>query len=186
MLEKPGSSRSTDVLPIMVAFGAHADAPLRTFLCLSVALTAAAAQYETYSFHSFPAEELLPLAEAYGLALGHYAAQNWTESIRFLELSLRLHRLLRESARYCARHCDRDARHEPGPSFAAWSPDLRAYWHVLMRASCAQRCRARFPALQLPPPGRLVLEEFRRRSPYRYLHFAHSRVSNSSRSSRIT
>lgn len=185
VLEKPGSSRSADVLPIMVAFGAHADALLRTFLCLSVVSTAAAAQYETSSFHSFPAEELLPLAEAYGLALGHYAAQNWTESIRFLELSLRLHRLLRESARYCARHCDRDARHEPGPSCAAWSPDLRAYWHVLMRASCAQRCRARFPALQLPPPGRLVLEEFRRRSPYRYLHFAHSRVSNSGRSSRI-
>lgn len=168
----------------MVALGAHAVAPLRTFLGLCVVLTTVAAQYETYSFTNFPAEELLPLAEAYGLALDHYAAQNWTESIRFLELSLRLHRLLRESARYCAQHCDCDARHKPG-LVAASSPDLRAYWQVLMRASCAKRCRARFPALQLAPPGRLVLEEFRRRSPYRYLHFAHSRVSrNSSRSSR--
>lgn len=163
----------------MVAFGAHAVALPRTFFCLCVLLTTVAAQYETYSFTNFPVEELLPVAEAYGLALDHYAAQNWTESIRFLELSLRLHRLLRESARYCAQHCDRDAGHEPG-LVAASSQDLRAYWHVLMRASCAKRCRARFPALQLPPPGRLVLEEFRRRSPYRYLHFAHSRVSRSS------
>lgn len=167
----------------MEAFGAHAVALPRTFLGLCVVLTTVAAQYETYSFTNFPTEELLPLAEAYGLGLDHYAAQNWTESIRFLELSLRLHRLLRESARYCAQHCERDARHKPGLATAS-NPDLRAYWQFLMRASCAKRCRARFPALQLPPPGSLVLEEFRRRSPYRYLHFAHSRVSRNSSSRR--
>lgn len=168
----------------MVAFGAHAVALLRTVLGLCVVLTTAAAQYETYSFTDFPAEELLPLAEAYGLALNHYATQNWTESIRFLELSLRLHRLLRESARYCAQHCDRDARRQPGP-VGALSPDLRAYWQVLLRTSCVKRCRTRFPALQLPPPGRLVLEEFRRRAPYRYLHFAHSRVSSTGSRTKI-
>lgn len=172
---------------MMVALGAHADAPLpllRTSLLLLSVGSAAAAQYDTYRFPNFPAEELLPLDEAYGLALRHYEGRNWTESIRYLELSLRLHRLLRESARYCARHCERGARHEQqsqGPpaaaAAAAASPDLRAHWHVLARTACATRCRARFPALQLPPPGRRLLEEFGRRSPYRYLHFAHSRVS---------
>lgn len=157
----------------MVTFGAHGDA-LRSLLCLSFALMTAA-QYESYSFSSFPAEELMALTEAYGLALDHYAAQNWTQSILFLERSLRLHRLLKESARYCALHCNRGEEPREEPSFAG-NRDLRAYWHVLMKASCVKKCRAHFPALQLPPPGRQILEEFSRRSPYRYLHFAHSRV----------
>ncbi|TKS89645.1 Synaptonemal complex protein SC65 [Collichthys lucidus] len=114
----------------------------------------------------------MPLTTAYGLALDHYAAESWTESIKYLELSLRLHRLLKDSVRHCVLHCD-DSKHEE-PSFEG-NPDLRVYWHVMMRASCQRKCRAHFPGLQLPPPGREILEDFRRRSPYRYLHFAHSR-----------
>lgn len=155
----------------MVAFGAQGDA-LFSLLCLSLVFMTAA-QYENYSFRNFPKEELMPLTTAYGLALDHYAAEKWTESIKYLELSLRLHRLLKDSARYCVLHCNRSKHEEP--SFAG-NRGLRVYWHVMMRASCQKKCRAHFPALQLPPPGRQILEDFSRRSPYRYLHFAHSKV----------
>uniref|UniRef100_A0A3Q2P8A7 Prolyl 3-hydroxylase family member 4 (inactive) n=1 Tax=Fundulus heteroclitus TaxID=8078 RepID=A0A3Q2P8A7_FUNHE len=144
------------------------------FFCLNVAVWTSA-QYESYSFRSFPKEELLPLAAAYGLALERYAAGNWTESIRYLELSLRLHRLLRESVRHCVIHCRSSSSSHDEPPV---SLDLQVFWRVMRTASCQKRCRACFPVLQLPPPGRQILEEFSRRSPYRYLHFAHSKLNN--------
>lgn len=49
----------------------------------------------------------IPLTTAWGLALDHYAAEEWTESIKYLELSLRLRRLLTDSIRYCALRWDR-------------------------------------------------------------------------------
>lgn len=159
----------------MVKLCAQGDALLTLFCLTFISLTAA--QYENYNFRNFPKEELMPLTTAYGLALDHYAAESWTESIKYLELSLRLHRLLKDSVRHCVLHCD-NSKHEEEPSFEG-NPDLRVYWHVMMRASCQRKCRAHFPALQLPPPGREILEDFRRRSPYRYLHFAHSRVRHS-------
>lgn len=115
----------------------------------------------------------MPVAAAYGLALDTYAAGNWTEAIRYLEASLRLCRLVRESARTCALRCDGRRRDE-----SSWTEnqDLRVYWRVLTRASCQKKCRAHFPALQLTPPGRELLEDFSRRSPYRYLHFAYAKV----------
>ncbi|XP_035997727.1 endoplasmic reticulum protein SC65 [Fundulus heteroclitus] len=149
---------------------------LLVFFCVNVAVWTSA-QYESYSFRSFPKEELLPLAAAYGLALDSYAAGNWTESIRHLELSLRLHRLLRESARHCVIHCRSSSSQDELPVSAAAS-DLQVSWRVMRTASCQKRCRACFPVLQLPPPGRQILEEFSRRSPYRYLHFAHSKLNN--------
>lgn len=115
----------------------------------------------------------MPLTAAYGKALDYYAAGNWTESIQYLELSLRLHRLLKDSVRHCASHCN-SSKHDD-ESFAGY-PDLRVYWNVMMKATCQKKCRALFPAFQLPPPGREILEDFSRRSPYRYLHFAHSQV----------
>lgn len=158
---------------IMVAVCAQGHA-LFSLLCLTFILTAAA-QYDNYSFRNVSKEELVPLAAAYGLALEHYAAERWTECIRYLEQSLRLHRLLRDSVRYCALHCN-GSDHQ-GPSFAG-NRDLSVRWHVMMRASCQKKCRAHFPALQLPPPGRQILEDFSRRAPYRYLHFAHSRLND--------
>ncbi|KAM4716367.1 cartilage-associated protein-like [Anableps anableps] len=146
-----------------------------TLFCVNLALKTSA-QYESYSFRSFPKEELLSLTAAYGLALDSYAAGNWTESIQFFELSLRLHRLLRESMRYCSVHCNSSSHEEP--LFTAAAPDLRVYWHFMRMASCQKKCRAHFPVLQLPPPGREILKEFSRRSPYRYLHFAHSKLDN--------
>uniref|UniRef100_A0A672ZSP1 Prolyl 3-hydroxylase family member 4 (inactive) n=1 Tax=Sphaeramia orbicularis TaxID=375764 RepID=A0A672ZSP1_9TELE len=133
------------------------------------------AHYGNYSFKHFPQEELMPLTAAYGLALDHYAAANWTESIRYLEQSLRLHRLLRDSVRYCMLHCNKTQYEEPN---LTENQDLRVFWHVTMRASCQKKCREHFPALQLPTPSRETLEDFSRRSPYRYLHFAHSMVND--------
>ncbi|XP_070707395.1 endoplasmic reticulum protein SC65-like [Pempheris klunzingeri] len=135
-----------------------------------------AAQYENYNFINFPKEELMPLTTAYGLALDHYAAESWTDAIIYLELSLRLHRLLKDSVRYCVLHCN-SSRHEE-PILFKGNRDLRVYWHVMMGASCQKKCRAHFPALQLLPPGRQALEDFSRRSPYRYLYFAHSRLND--------
>ncbi|XP_029311828.1 endoplasmic reticulum protein SC65-like isoform X1 [Cottoperca gobio] len=157
----------------MVEFGAKGDA-LMTLLCLTFVCTTDA-QYENYNFRNFPKEELMPLTTAYGLALDHYAAEKWTESTDYLESSLRLYRLLKDSVRYCMLHCN-TSKHEE-PSFTG-NGDLGVYWRVMMRASCQKKCRAHFPALQLPPPSRHILEDFSRRSPYRYLHFAHSRLNN--------
>ncbi|XP_004078324.1 endoplasmic reticulum protein SC65-like [Oryzias latipes] len=144
-------------------------------LLLCVTFISSLAQYENYSFRRFPGEELMPLSTAYGRALDASAARNWTESIHYLELSLRLHRLLKDSARRCTQLCSRST--EDQPSFSAGS-DLRAHWAVVVKASCQRRCRAHFPALQLPSPSREILEDFRRRSPYRYLHLAHVEMKN--------
>lgn len=150
----------------MVAFGA-----VLTLLCLTSAFKPDA-QSEKYNLRHFPAEDLIPLTAAYGLALDHYAAESWTEAIKYLELSLRLHRLLRDSVRYCALRCD--GSNQRGNH--AGKQALRAYWHVVTIASCQKKCREYFPALQLPPPGREILQDFSKRSPYRYLHHAHSKV----------
>uniref|UniRef100_A0A3Q0RQY3 Prolyl 3-hydroxylase family member 4 (inactive) n=1 Tax=Amphilophus citrinellus TaxID=61819 RepID=A0A3Q0RQY3_AMPCI len=133
------------------------------------------AQYENYKFRNFPKEDLVPLTAAYGKALDYYAAENWTESIQYLELSLRLHRLRKDSARHCVRHC-KTSKHDE-ESFAG-DPDLRICWHVMMRATCQKKCRTLFLALQLPPPSLEILEDFNRRYPYRYLHFAHSKLND--------
>ncbi|KAM6897204.1 endoplasmic reticulum protein SC65-like [Xenentodon cancila] len=156
----------------MLTLCAQGDVVL-TLLCVIFVTTAA--QYESYNFRHFPKEDLMPLTAAYGKALDSYAAGNWTESIHYLELSLRLRQLLKDSVGYCMRLCDSSTRNEP--SFTG-SPELRVHWHVLMTASCQKRCRAHFPALQLPPPSREVLDDFNRRSPYRYLHHAYSKLNN--------
>ncbi|XP_068585336.1 endoplasmic reticulum protein SC65-like [Cebidichthys violaceus] len=157
----------------MVAFCVKGDALLTLLWLTRVLLTAA--QYENYNFRNVPTQELVPLTTAYGLALDHYAAGKWTESIEYLELSLRLRRLLRDSVRYCMLHCNGTTHEEA--SFTG-NQELRVHWHVMVRASCLQRCRGHFPALQLTPPGREILEAFSRRTPYRYLHFAYSRLND--------
>ncbi|KAM9716913.1 endoplasmic reticulum protein SC65-like [Menidia menidia] len=146
--------------------------PLLTLLCATF-VAMARAQHHNHSLWNVPEEELMPLAAAYGLALDSYAAGNWTESIRFFDLSLRLHRLARDSARHCALRCGRG---EPPPFTAG--PELRARWQLVREASCQRRCRARLPALRLPPPGARLREEFSSRTPYRYLHSAHSHLND--------
>lgn len=171
--ENTGEAAEEDGGLIMVSVCAKRGL-LLTFLCVTFVETISA-QYENYSFRSFPTEELMPLTATYGLALDFYAASNWTEAIRHLEISLRLRRLLRDSVRFCAVLCNSE-HNEP---FSAAAPDLRAFWRVLRTAACQRGCRAQLPALQLPPPGREIMEEFNSRSPYRFLHFAYSQVKYS-------
>ncbi|KAJ7313607.1 hypothetical protein JRQ81_005143 [Phrynocephalus forsythii] len=81
---------------------------LRRLLLLLLAASAAPrarAQYEKYSFRGFPEAELMPLQSAYSYALEQYEGESWKESIRYLEASLRLHRLLRDSEAHCHKEC---------------------------------------------------------------------------------
>ncbi|XP_041671802.1 endoplasmic reticulum protein SC65-like [Cheilinus undulatus] len=157
----------------MVSFCSKGVALVTLFLFKCIFMEAL--QYDNYTFRNYPEEELMPLAAAYGLALDHYVAEEWTDSIKYLELSLSLHRLLKDSIRHCVFHCN-SSEHEES-SFTG-NKDLEVYWHVMMRATCQTKCRAKFPVLQLPPPGREILQEFSRRSPYRYLHSAHSKLGD--------
>lgn len=142
---------------------------------LLVALVVVArAQYETYSFRSFPHKDIMPLESAYGYALEQYTAQNWAESVKFLELSLRLHRLLRDGEIVCSRNCSAVSRDN---DTAAADGSLRVMRHVLLRAACVKRCKADFPVFSLAYPRRDLLEAFEQRAPYRYIQYAQYQVS---------
>ncbi|XP_028843013.1 endoplasmic reticulum protein SC65-like [Denticeps clupeoides] len=133
------------------------------------------AQYEKYSFRSFPQSDLMPLESAYGAALDQYAAANWRESVRLLELSLRLHRLLKDAEAHCGHNCsrvgrDRDALLEDGA--------LRVVGHVLRRASCLKKCKSDLPVFSLTYPKKETLEAFEKRAPYQYLQYAYYQLNH--------
>lgn len=143
-------------------------------LCLALLLSALVdAQYEKYSFKSFPQKDIMPLDSTYGYALEQYAAQNWAESIKFLELSLRLHRLLRDSEAYCSRNCSSVSRDNDTQLV---DNTLRVVRHILLRAACLKKCKAEFPVFKLSYPNRDTLETFEKRVPYRYIQYAHYQV----------
>lgn len=147
---------------------------------LSLALLLAAlvgAQYETYSFKSFPQKDIMPLESAYGYALELYAEQNWAESVKFLELSLRLHRLLRDGETFCSRNCSAVSRDN---DTALADNSLRVVRLVLLRAACVKRCKADFPVFRLSYPRRDLLEAFEQRVPYRYIQYAQYQVPKTS------
>ncbi|XP_013878381.1 endoplasmic reticulum protein SC65 [Austrofundulus limnaeus] len=135
----------------------------------------AEAQYEKYSFKSFPQKDIMPLESAYSFALEQYAEQNWAESVKYLELSLRLHRLLRDSEAFCGRNCSSVSREGEPPL-----PDgsLRVVRHILLRAACLRKCRAGFPVFKLPYPRRDLLETFEQRIPYKYIQYAYYQLNN--------
>ncbi|XP_029364698.1 endoplasmic reticulum protein SC65 [Echeneis naucrates] len=145
-------------------------------LCLALLVPVLVeAQYEKYSFKSFPQEDIMPLASAYGYALEQYAAQNWRESIKFLELSLRLHRLLRDSEAFCGRNCSSVSRDDDAQSADG---SLRVVRHILLRAACLKKCKAGFPVFSLAYPRRDLLEDFDKRTPYRYIQYAYYQLNN--------
>ncbi|XP_076000309.1 endoplasmic reticulum protein SC65-like [Genypterus blacodes] len=145
-------------------------------VCLSFLLPALMeAQYEQYSFTSFPQADLMQLDSAYGYALEQYAAQNWAESVKFLELSLRLHRLLHDSEAFCSRNCSTVSR-ENDTLFADSS--LRMMRHILLRAACLKKCKADFPVFTLAYPRRDLLEAFEQRKPYQYIQYAYFQLNN--------
>ncbi|KAL4657768.1 synaptonemal complex protein SC65-like [Arapaima gigas] len=142
---------------------------------LSCLLPPLGAQYEKYSFRSFPLSDIMPLDSAYGYALDQYAAHNWKESLRFLELSLRLHRLLRDSETFCSRNCSA-AGGEREPALA--DGELRVLGHVLRRASCVKTCKKNLPVFAVSYPSKGVLDAFEKREPYRYIQYAHYQLNN--------
>lgn len=144
------------------------------FVIPALVLVLVEAQYEKYSFRSFPQKDIMPLESAYGYALEQYGAQNWKESIKFLELSLRLHRLLRDSEAFCSRNCSSVSR-DNDSLFADSS--LRVVRHILLRAACLKKCKAEFPVFNLSHPRRDLLEDFDKRIPYRYIQYAYYQVS---------
>lgn len=154
------------------------------WLALSALLAAAGAQYERYSFRSFPRDELMPLESAYRYGLDQYSTENWPESVNYLEVSMRLYRLLRDSEAFCHRNCSHAAGQPPAvvadPAAAASSggalAELRLLSGVLRRAQCLRRCKQGLPAFRQAQPGRDLLEDFQRREPYKYLQFAYFKV----------
>uniref|UniRef100_A0A8C5RK98 Leprecan-like alpha-helical domain-containing protein n=1 Tax=Laticauda laticaudata TaxID=8630 RepID=A0A8C5RK98_LATLA len=136
------------------------------------------AQYEKYSFRGFPEAELMPLQSAYAYALEQYEGENWRESIRYLEASLRLHRLLQDSEAHCHKECA--GSENPSPSELLLKSDsfeMEYFGLVLQRASCLRRCKGNLPVFQLTYPPTETLRDFQRRTPYQYLHYALFKVS---------
>ncbi|XP_010773759.1 synaptonemal complex protein SC65 [Notothenia coriiceps] len=133
------------------------------------------AQYEMYSFKSFPQKDIMPLDSSYNYALEQYGAENWAESIKFLELSLRLHRLLRDSEAFCSRNCSSVSRDNGSVSADS---SLRVVRHILLRAACLKKCKADFPVFKISYPRRDLLESFEKRVPYRYIQYAHYQMNN--------
>ncbi|XP_071027868.1 endoplasmic reticulum protein SC65-like isoform X1 [Oncorhynchus clarkii lewisi] len=150
----------------------------RLLFCFCVVLVApllVEAQYEKYSFKSFPHNDLMPLESAYGHALDQYGAQNWRDSIKYMELSLRLHRLLKDSEAFCSQNCSTVSR-DNDTLFADCS--LRIMQHFLLRASCLKTCKTTFPVFTVAYPKRDVLEAFEKRIPYRYIQYAYYQLNN--------
>eukprot|EP00061_Rhincodon_typus_P004090 g21721.t1 len=149
----------------------NGSGPLSLLLLLSLLLEAGG-QYEKYSLRSFPERELVPLDSAYRYSLEQSAAANWRESIRYLELSLRLHRLLRDSQLHCQRNCSLGPAAEPTLSPGTFS-ELRAFAQILKRAVCIKKCKQSLAVFKLPPPDKDTLQQFEKRVPYRYLENAY-------------
>ncbi|XP_054463436.1 endoplasmic reticulum protein SC65 [Anoplopoma fimbria] len=144
--------------------------------CLALLLPAVVeAQYEKYSFKSFPQKDIMPLDSSYNYALEQYAAENWAESIKYLELSLRLHRLLRDSEAFCNRNCSSVSRDNDTLSADG---SLRVVRHILLRAACLKKCKADLPVFNFSYPRRDLLDTFEMRVPYRYIQFAHYQLNN--------
>lgn len=133
-------------------------------------------QYEKYSFRSFPRHELMPLDSAYKYALDQYTSEKWKETVDYLEVSLRLYRLLRDSEAFCNLNCS-SVRLDNEEKFSEF-PELRVFGNVMKRAQCLKRCKQGLPAFRQSMPSRDTVEEFERREPYKYLQFAYFKSDN--------
>lgn len=145
-------------------------------LCIFfIATVLVKAQYEKYSFTSFPQNDIMPLDSAYGHAMDQYAAQKWGESIKYLELCLRLHRLLKDSEAFCSQNCTSVSRDN---DTVFGDSSFRIMRHFLLRASCLKKCKASFPIFTVAYPRQDVIEAFENRVPYRYIQFAHYQLNH--------
>ncbi|KAJ7991650.1 hypothetical protein DPEC_G00286090 [Dallia pectoralis] len=150
-------------------------APSRTLLLsqllLACTVTIVSCQYEKYSFRSFPRHELMPLDSAYKYALDQYTGEKWQETVDYLEVSLRLYRLLRDSEAFCNLNCS-SVRLDDEERFSGF-PELHVFGNVMKRAQCLKRCKQGLPAFRQTLPSRDTVDEFERREPYKYLQFAY-------------
>uniref|UniRef100_A0A3P8X9L3 Leprecan-like alpha-helical domain-containing protein n=1 Tax=Esox lucius TaxID=8010 RepID=A0A3P8X9L3_ESOLU len=150
-------------------------APSRTMLLslllFSFSVTIVFCQYEKYSFRSFPRHELMPLDSAYKYALDQYTGEKWQETVDYLEVSLRLYRLLRDSEAFCNLNCS-SVRLDNEERFTDF-PELHVFGNVMKRAQCLKRCKQGLPAFRQTMPSRDTVDEFERREPYKYLQFAY-------------
>lgn len=144
-------------------------------LLIALSVTAVNSQYEKYSFRSFPKHELMPLESAYKYALDQYTGEKWKDTVEYMEMSLRLYRLLRDSEAFCNLNCS-SVRLDDEEKFAEF-PELRAFGNVVKRAQCLKRCKQGLPAFRQAMPSRDTIDEFERREPYRYLQYAYFKVS---------
>ncbi|XP_066546839.1 cartilage-associated protein [Amia ocellicauda] len=147
-----------------------------TLLLLSGLCVAVLGQYEKYSFRSFPRQELMPLDSAYKYALDQYTGENWTESVAYLEVSLRLYRLLKDSEAFCNLNCS-SVRLDSEERFSDF-PELRVFGNIMKRAQCLKRCKQGLPAFRQTMPSRDTVDEFERREPYKFLQYAYFKANN--------
>ncbi|CAI9599126.1 unnamed protein product [Staurois parvus] len=121
----------------------------------------------------------MPLESAYKYGLDQYTGENWPESVNYLEISLRLFRLLRDSEAFCNINCS-TARvdNNPPPQGLENFPELRVFGDVLMRARCLKRCKQGLPAFRQSQPSRETMLEFQTREPYKYLQYAYFKTNN--------
>lgn len=145
-------------------------------LLLAVLFAGVYSQYEKYSFRSFPRQELMPLESAYKYALDQYTGEKWKETVEYMEVSLRLYRLLRDSEAFCNLNCS-SVRLDDEDKFAEF-PELRSFGNVMKRAQCLKRCKQGLPAFRQTMPSRETIDEFDRREPYKYLQYAYFKSDN--------
>ncbi|CDQ81457.1 unnamed protein product [Oncorhynchus mykiss] len=155
---------------------ATSSTPLISLLLFAVSVTIVFCQYEKYSFRSFPRNELMPLDSAYKYALDQYTGEKWQETVDYLEVSLRLYRLLRDSEAFCNLNCS-SVRLDNEEKFTDF-PELRVFGNVMKRAQCLKRCKQGLPAFRQTMPSRDTVEEFEKREPYKYLQFAYFKSDN--------
>ncbi|XP_053323140.1 cartilage-associated protein [Spea bombifrons] len=163
------------------------------FLAVLLCLAGVGAQYERYSFRSYPRDELMPLESAYKYGLDQYSNENWPETVHYLEISLRLYRLLRDSEAFCNLNCSTARMPDNHPvqnertegeegavqlgRFAGF-PELKVFGDLLMRAKCLKRCKQGLPAFRQSQPTRETIDEFHDREPYKFLQYAYFKTNN--------
>ncbi|KAM4031578.1 cartilage-associated protein [Anomaloglossus baeobatrachus] len=161
------------------------------FTMFLVFLVSVNSQYERYSFRSYPRDELMPLESAYKYGLDQYSNENWPETVNYLEISLRLFRLLRDSEAFCNLNCSTAQIQDSPPAkseiakketahlgrFSSF-PELKVFGDVLMRAQCLKRCKQGLPAFRQSQPSRETMEEFSSREPYKFLQYAYFKTNN--------
>ncbi|MGH0128450.1 UNVERIFIED_CONTAM: hypothetical protein FKN15_009239 [Acipenser sinensis] len=113
----------------------------------------------------------MPLDSAYKYALDQYTGENWKESVDYIEMSLRLYRLLKDSEAFCNLNCS-TVRMDSEAKFADFA-ELQVFGNIMKRAQCLKRCKQGLPAFRQSMPSRDTVDEFERREPYKFLQFAY-------------